>query len=469
MADNNESSRCVSLAGMEPQERLVAPHEEGFISHDMPRRRESEEDSEESARGSARNNMYHDRAGEEDEKDDEDPYLFFDAEDHRAFGHWDTDHVEYVRLFKEYGSLCQTVDLTGIQRINQRGELHLNAVACRKLGEYMRQADMRRWILKDMGLPGDALHALFAAWGGGQASGLPRSGVKALDAGGNPALGSDEMGALSLFLRNNSGLELLELPGVGLTLRGSHTLAQEIAEQRHLMCLNLSENSLGDEAVKAFAEVLKSLDSLKKLDLRGNRIRRYCSVAPLMEHGAPCASSLTQLNLKHNLLDDMFLCELSHVMRENDSVEEIYVEGNDEISENGLTSLLRALVSPSSSVSETARANRCLRSIGWRIAFSQKFVNSPTMVHLERMLFINRLDLSRAQTAWQKVEECYPNSGIGERGMLDIDVKLAPHLLSSLGVELPGGLTSAYTKCLRLGMLYEVLRKWNVPALFGSW
>mmetsp|Transcript_41513 Transcript_41513/g.74826 ORF Transcript_41513/g.74826 Transcript_41513/m.74826 type:complete len:175 (+) Transcript_41513:1-525(+) len=80
---------------------------------------------------------------------------------------------------------------------------------------------------------------------------------------------------------------------------------------------------------------------------------------------------------------------------------------------------------------------------------------------MRKVLDINRLELSRAEKARQKIKISFFGIVRVQEDVLNIDIKLMPNVLSLIGKE-----TSTHLDNYRFKILYNLVRKWNMPSLF---
>ncbi|KAL9189273.1 hypothetical protein ACHAXT_011763 [Thalassiosira profunda] len=444
-----------------------------------------------------------DGTGDEDTSDDDDEssVASLDEEDKSAFGHWDAEYYHKVNEIKD--PRCTEFSLTeaSMRSANRQGVPHLSVDACRSLGFYMRWAALSDLRISGLDLTTDAVQALFQTWVVDSA--VEKYGCSAIEVillGETPSIGSDHMITVSSLLRNNKNLRSLDLPRAGMSLEGVQNLAPVLTQQQ-LMSLNLAGNNLTDDAVRLLSEAVSKVKSLKILDLSSNCISAFSSVEPMFLDDAGRnmkqlnCPSLVDLSLKSNDLSEEFLCKLGVALYGNTHVKCVDIEGND-LSERAGYTLYRVLGGVGGSFLETFSANHCLTSFGDGESSRRLLERLPT---LQRLLYINNLEVSPAEKARQKIKPllCYAHGGQSlVQEVLDIDVKLMPYVLSIVGaphptipantpkldsieelgwfsdhrspIELIGDqMMMAMHDGFRSEWMYRLVRSWNMPTLFG--
>ncbi len=183
------------------------------------------------------------------------------------------------------------------------------------------------------------------------------------------------------FLQNANNFKALDLSENNTQSKGFNTLLREIHDSpikrldcnscgidsieisnehihhRHLLSLSLSENSINNHGCRELAK----LPYLRTLRLNGNNINTNgCrELAKLLQRRD---SSLRSLDLQNNKIDDEGVAILVGALQSDESLENLYLEGNEGISNQGLVMLLK-LVNNISSIKATLQSNHTLRSL----------------------------------------------------------------------------------------------------------
>ncbi|XP_072891857.1 ribonuclease inhibitor-like [Hemitrygon akajei] len=152
------------------------------------------------------------------------------------------------------------------------------------------------------------------------------------------------MKLVSAALRNpECKIQKLGLWKVGLTDSGAEDLASALSTNPSLMELNLSENKLGDSAVKLVSAALRNPEcKIQRLWLM--EIGLTDSGAEDLVSALSTNPSLTELNLGYNSLTDRSVPALRRLILTLPSLERIGLMGN-EFSETGMKEL-RSLQEP---------------------------------------------------------------------------------------------------------------------------
>jgi hypothetical protein len=128
--------------------------------------------------------------------------------------------------------------------------------------------------------------------------------------------------------------------------------------------LNLASDQIRDFGACAFAEALKSNNSLQRLDLNRNQIADTSACA--MGQSLQSNSSLRQLDLQHNKIADAGACALGKALKSNCSLQQLVLHGNKISIPSVCIFMSRAL--HHSSLTEVSFGHTplsCLRSSSW--------------------------------------------------------------------------------------------------------
>ncbi|KAF7818321.1 Ran GTPase-activating protein 1 [Senna tora] len=128
-------------------------------------------------------------------------------------------------------------------------------------------------------------------------------------------LEDDGAEALASALKESApSLEVLEMSGNDITVKGAASLAACIASKQFLTKINLSENELKDEGAILISKALEEGHSqLTEVDLSTNAIRR--SGARLLAHAVVQKPGFKLLNINANFISDEGIDELNDIFK----------------------------------------------------------------------------------------------------------------------------------------------------------
>jgi hypothetical protein len=260
--------------------------------------------------------------------------------------------------------------------------------------------------------------------------------------------------ALKSFFKKASSLTSLDLDGTNLGPEGIKLLSLELGGIPSLNILRLRRNNIGDEGLEGISMLCFS--KLTHLNLGQNGIGRRGSEA-LTDLLRSDESSLVELNLQSNAIDDESAEILGRSLLHNTTVEMLRLEGNEHVSCVGWKYLCR-LVCDTSSVSATFRSNHTLRMIYSVYPQAQ----SAQLLQLKRALRENGRPGTLKDKAHRKIihhhfhSEKRNNSG----PLLDMDAKIMPRVFSWINQRSD----EDFGDGSRNNSIYQILRTLNVRA-----
>lgn len=141
--------------------------------------------------------------------------------------------------------------------------------------------------------------------------------IKELDIGGN-GIGSDGLRVLATFMRYHSHLQYLGLAQTSCSDMEAWTvLFESLKVNTSLTHIILDESNLGDNGIKLFSEVLRSNETLRKVDLDNNGFGevggRYLLEA--LHYGGKC--SLEHLSLEGNYISTTLMASIQQELKSN--------------------------------------------------------------------------------------------------------------------------------------------------------
>ncbi len=208
---------------------------------------------------------------------------------------------------------------------------------------------------------------------------------------------------------------------------------------------------------------LSQLSNLKELHLDENSINEAgCrALVPLLQKKA---YPLKILSLKQNQINDNCISILVNALQTNNVLETLDLYNNEGITDNGWDCILNNLLCNKTSITSTYTSNHSLQSLGE----SPPPFESPEPARVKEMLTINKSP-GKAHVAREKVWTVYfkaDKSPFDLTPLLDMDVKIMPHLLAYFTKAWLGD-TAYSNEEYRFCKLYHIVRNWNVAALFG--
>jgi Ran GTPase-activating protein (RanGAP) involved in mRNA processing and transport len=148
------------------------------------------------------------------------------------------------------------------------------------------------------------------------------------------------MKAISDALKNNHSLEILHLKNNQISVEGAIKIATVLGINNTLKMLSLSSNKVGDEGVKKLADALSTNHCLELLDLGGNGISDEGAIA--IATVLKINNTLKKLSWTKNKVGDKGVKALADALSTNHCLEELYLGGN-EISDEGAIAIAAAL------------------------------------------------------------------------------------------------------------------------------
>jgi ankyrin repeat protein len=147
---------------------------------------------------------------------------------------------------------------------------------------------------------------------------------------------------LSLALKDNTVVTLLDLSGIKLSDNGLMNLCGALNGAESLTSLNLSDNQLGDEGFSSLAKMMATNKSIKTLDFRQNNV----SDRGLAEFGNALGtnSTIEEVLFDNNHLADEGAVNLADTLQTHPSMRIISLNDN-QISNNGARALANVLES----------------------------------------------------------------------------------------------------------------------------
>jgi len=175
---------------------------------------------------------------------------------------------------------------------------HLGDTGAHALAAALREAPARSALsvlnLRHIDITDDGAAAIVSA-----AKSMSKLKVLAIRA--NPRLDAKFAAAVADLLRTHVGpLRALDLRNNALGTKGAVTIASELGVPggRGLERLHLGGNNIGDDGATALAEMLKTNDLLRELDLPFNRIGNVG--ATVLSNALPAHRQLERLSLENN-------------------------------------------------------------------------------------------------------------------------------------------------------------------------
>ncbi|ONK63477.1 uncharacterized protein A4U43_C07F15560 [Asparagus officinalis] len=125
-------------------------------------------------------------------------------------------------------------------------------------------------------------------------------------------------------------LEVLDMCGNDITVKGAASLASCVASKQSLKKLNLSENELKDEGAVEIAKALEGHNNVKEVDLSTNMIRRVG--ARSLARAVANIPEFVMLNINGNFISDEGIDEVKEILKEGvlGPLDENDVEGEEE-------------------------------------------------------------------------------------------------------------------------------------------
>lgn len=411
--------------------------------------------------------------------------LFDDDADQEAFGHWGGEYKRIIDSIKDQQSYQFDINAKHMRARNSDGVPHLNAAACKMLGEFWHKSS--RWNgvdVHDMELTAARLEDFFRTWRDGQPKKYVCSSIKSLcldnnrriglgvPSGGNGCIGSNKMVALSWFLSGNKYLRVLSLYCVNLDLEGVQNLAASLSAQSCLKSLNVASNFMGDEAVLTLTKAVKKVKTLENMWLSQNKITQYASIAPLFDE-KDGLQNIKLLSLSYNFIGDDFLREMGPALCNHAVIEQVWMEEGSvkhTFTEGAVANFLfEVMLCASGNINDAIYANHSFKEIEFVDDFLGDDIES---VAAKNMMILNKLQkISPTEKARQKIIEDYFAANPLKQKVLDIDIRLMPYVLSIIARKTPQTpLTTRKSPTVTDGhrhdILYNVLKNWNMPSLF---
>ncbi|KAL7535298.1 hypothetical protein ACHAXR_006396, partial [Thalassiosira sp. AJA248-18] len=174
-----------------------------------------------------------------------------------------------------------------------------------------------------------------------------------------------KLSALAPFVRNNPSLKCMTLHSGNIGSAGINILSAALLDRSEdtLEYLSLSNNHFGDINLDQLVLALNRNRNLSFLSLCGTGIgpRGCTSLAKLLSNRE---SNLRDLELDFNSIDNKSTIVLADSLRKNTKLEELELGGNNAITSEGWTAMLK-LVCNSSKIDAIMQSNHTLCSIGY--------------------------------------------------------------------------------------------------------
>ena len=133
---------------------------------------------------------------------------------------------------------------------------------------------------------------------------------------------------ISEALKHNGTVTKVDLSTNEFTDLGMRFLGEALRSNRSVLSLKLGFNKLKDKACEYLYEGLKENSTLSQLHLENNQITNDGARFLAMSLLANKYSALTHIYLDHNLIDDEGADHLSTALRNNRSLQYIYMNNN---------------------------------------------------------------------------------------------------------------------------------------------
>ena len=234
------------------------------------------------------------------------------------------------------------------------------------------------------------------------------------------------------FLQNANNLQVLVLTDINLQSEGFNFIFRVL---RNSPIEELSCCKNGIEALEI--DIEHSPKHLERLVLEDNNINASgCQeLAKLLRMGG---ATLTELDLKENEIDDEGVETLVSALRNNTSLRESYLGGNNEISSHGGILLLK-LVNDISSIEATLRSNHTLEDLKFKF-LDEEEEGQQIQQHIDVATHINRPDpsagknkLIETQLNSKRRAELAELQGITHSVFSEIDPLHLPEVLALVG------------------------------------
>eukprot|EP00581_Thalassiosira_minuscula_P004896 CAMPEP_0183740062 /NCGR_PEP_ID=MMETSP0737-20130205/58756_1 /TAXON_ID=385413 /ORGANISM="Thalassiosira miniscula, Strain CCMP1093" /LENGTH=410 /DNA_ID=CAMNT_0025975047 /DNA_START=138 /DNA_END=1370 /DNA_ORIENTATION=+ len=237
--------------------------------------------------------------------------------------------------------------------------VHLNAVASRRLGDILGQSTQVQ-VLTFYKCNFDVI---------GLCAGLKNTkGVKDINFTEINFGDVAKMRGLAAILSSNPRLEYIKLKDCGIGPASitilSEALSNRSRDMQRIRWLNLSGNNFGNNALDDLVQALNTKQNeVRTLDLRGCGIglKGCASLSRLLENQE---SSLSYLNLNDNSIDDDSVINLSNSLAKNTKLTWLYLDGNEEITTRGCSAMLK-LLCDEASIKGILHSNHTLKYLGY--------------------------------------------------------------------------------------------------------
>ena len=260
---------------------------------------------------------------------------------------------------------------------------------------------------------------------------------------------------LQAFQENHEHLVKIALWRCRIEFTDLYILASALTSCANLREINLNSCGIGDEVAKFLILAVKGHQGLKHLDLQDNNIRHVgCDALSTLLQDPEC-NSLHHVDLRNNLINDEGVLCIAEGLSKNKTLEELYLDENDNISPKGWNILSKTLCKPSS-INDTYLSNHTLSMITSfckvKMAGSRLYDEDGIIPdHLLSLTEMNNSSADKSAVARKKIlrqhfknEICMTSFGENE-----IEVKVLPHILCWIGRYSDGSSHSAMFDLLK--------------------
>lgn len=193
-------------------------------------------------------------------------------------------------------------------------------------------------------------------------------------------LGDDAVGAICQALKSNDTLTSLDLRNTGISSRALPSIIDLVEKKKKtLKDLNIGSNAFGSECGPLLASLIMTLE---KLNLRSCRLHEIHPFSPLLESVA-LSATLTHLNLESCGLDAEMIPDLFGAIARNNcaTLKVLSVEDN-RITSSSCTIICRALMKSSQKITHLNLSKNyiCFQGAG---DLSTMLKSSKTLLHLD--------------------------------------------------------------------------------------
>ena len=247
------------------------------------------------------------------------------------------------------------------------------------------------------------------------------------------------------------------------------------AQLKTLKLSGLSTASPTDGGVDSLGALLSSMDiaRLKTVDIVDCNATAGGTCEGLANIIRNDLSKLEIINLDGNPINDECVSVLCQALKQNTSVRTIHLHDMDEITDDGWK-LFKNLVFDRSSIESVYLSNHTLREIKghpqdpYDPAYINKMPGHTTQAYLKVIRFLTNdryYDLNNGtwerSVVWELGDDCF-----NVQPFVDYDVEIMPYILGFFGTKAQSEACNNFVY-KPLFFIYQLLRLWDVPTLFG--